>query len=108
KGERIERALGSFEFRGMALAMPEHPDHVPICLMKDAVVRQALEPGQVVSFGDVELPDSRALQIYHGLRTGQLLPAGSDPKPLQTASKEGHRRLLGAVAKRKLRSTRLK
>ncbi len=108
KGERIERALGSFEFRGMALTIAEHPDHVPICLMKGAVIRHALEPGQVVSFDDVELPDSRALEIYHGLRTGTLLPAADDAKPSQAASKEVHRRVFGAVRERKLKPTGLK
>src|SRR5690606_12652561 len=64
RGERIERALGSFEFRGTALAMADHPDHVPICLLSNAVVRESIDPGQVVSLDDVDLPESRALEIY--------------------------------------------
>ncbi len=64
-GERIHKASGSFEFRGTAVRIEEHPDHVPIGLLNQAVLKRPLEEGQIVRFEDVELPDSLALRAWH-------------------------------------------
>lgn len=67
-GQALPRALGSFEARGMALSIQEHPDHVPICLLVDAEMRREVGPDRPITFEDVELPESRALEIYLGIR----------------------------------------
>ena len=49
--------------RGEAVKIAECPDHLPIGLLKHSVLKRALEPGQIVTFDDVELTPSRALDI---------------------------------------------
>lgn len=69
-GQRIDRALGGFEFRGEAVRFAEHPQHVPICLMKDAVLKRPVDPGQMLSWEDIDIAESRALQIHRELHSG--------------------------------------
>jgi predicted homoserine dehydrogenase-like protein len=63
-GEVIERGVGSFEVRGIAVNMEEHLSHVPIGLLTNAVIRQPVEEGQMLTFRDVDIPDSIALNIW--------------------------------------------
>jgi len=62
-GDLIENALGSFELRGEAVRWRDDPEHLPLGLIQDAVIQQRIEPGQVLTWADVELPDSRALAL---------------------------------------------
>src|SRR5690606_39949538 len=66
-GERIELAIGGFDVRGEAVTTAAEPEHVPIGILNGAVLRHAVEPGQMLRFADVDLPDSRALEIVHSL-----------------------------------------
>lgn len=52
----------SIYLRGEALAIKDHPNHVPIGLMNDAVIKRKVEPGQMLEFDDVEIPESKAYQ----------------------------------------------
>jgi predicted homoserine dehydrogenase-like protein len=63
-GTYISKAIGSMEFRGEAIFISEQPNHVPIGLMSQAHLKRTLEPGQIVTFDDVELPDSLAYKAY--------------------------------------------
>ncbi len=63
-GQLITQALGSFEVRGEALLINEHPNHLPIGLMRNAVVKRAVEKGQMLSMADVDLPDTLALKAW--------------------------------------------
>jgi predicted homoserine dehydrogenase-like protein len=74
-GEGIANAVGSFEFRGSAVRIAEEPDHVPIGLVQNALVRRTVGPGQIVRFDDVELPDSLALRAWSAVRD-RVLGAG--------------------------------
>ncbi|MGF1644325.1 MAG: SAF domain-containing protein [Thiotrichales bacterium] len=67
KGHRIEQAIGGFDLRGEVAVATENPNHVPMGVLKGGVVTRALEPGQVVTYDDVELPDSMALTIVREL-----------------------------------------
>lgn len=69
-GELIERGIGGYQLRGEAVQLAANPDHVPIGLLSQAVVRRPIEPGQMVTFADVDIPDSRALQIVLQQRQG--------------------------------------
>jgi predicted homoserine dehydrogenase-like protein len=69
KGDTLERGLGGFETRGSTVRIKEHPDHVPICLLQNARLLNDIEPGQPVNFSDVELPQSKALDIYLQIKT---------------------------------------
>src|SRR5690606_8539211 len=66
-GHRIELAIGGFDVRGEAVTVADEPEHVPIGILNGAVLRHAVEPGQTLRFSDVDIPDSRALQIVRSL-----------------------------------------
>jgi predicted homoserine dehydrogenase-like protein len=63
-GNTISRGIGSFEVRGVAVTIADHPDHVPIGLLADAAVVKKVEPGQLVGFDDIEIPESLALHAW--------------------------------------------
>jgi predicted homoserine dehydrogenase-like protein len=62
-GETIARGIGGYQVRGEVLLLSSNPEHVPIGMLNNAVLRRAVEPGQVITFDDVEIPQSRALEI---------------------------------------------
>ncbi len=76
-GETIERGIGSFAMRGIALRVADYPNHLPIGLVQDARMRHAVEAEQILTFDDVELPDSFALQAWRTI---------AERPPLQTKS----------------------
>jgi len=41
----------------------DNKGHVPIGILENAVIRENIEPGQIITFNDVDLPDSLALTI---------------------------------------------
>ncbi len=63
-GTRIERALGSFLVRGEAIPIKSMPDHLPVGLMGKAVITRPVETGQIITFDDVEIPDTLALKAW--------------------------------------------
>lgn len=69
-GELIERGIGGFQFRGEAVKLIEQPNHVPIGLLRKTVLKRAVEPGQLITFDDVDLLPSRALEIVESQRRG--------------------------------------
>lgn len=62
-GETIARGIGGYQVRGEVLLLSSNPEHVPIGMLNNAVLRRAVAPGQVITFDDVEIPQSRALEI---------------------------------------------
>ncbi len=62
-GELIERGIGGFQFRGEAIKLDQHPNHVPIGLLRKTALRRAVEPGQIITFDDIDILPSRALDI---------------------------------------------
>ena len=62
-GELVERGIGGFQFRGEALKLEEHPNHVPIGLLRKTALKRAVEPGQLITFDDIDILPSRALDI---------------------------------------------
>lgn len=63
-GEIIKRGIGSFEVRGEAIKIADNPHHVPIGLVFDVVLKRYVEPGQIISFDDIEIPESQALVAW--------------------------------------------
>lgn len=63
-GEVIKRGVGSFSVRGEAVKTSEYNGHVPIGLVFDVVLKKFVEPGEVVSFDDIEIPESQALVAW--------------------------------------------
>ncbi len=63
-GQQIKQALGSFEVRGEAILINTMPDHLPIGLMRNAVIKHHIAPGQMLTMADVELPETLALKAW--------------------------------------------
>jgi predicted homoserine dehydrogenase-like protein len=63
-GEQIPYGIGSFDARGVCVRIEEHAGHLPIGLLRDASIRRKVERGQILTFDDVELPDSLALTAW--------------------------------------------
>lgn len=63
-GTFIKRGLGSFTVRGEAIRISENPEAVPIGLIQNATAHTDIEPGQTVTFRDVEIGESLALQAW--------------------------------------------
>ena len=68
QGKVLRHPIGSFEVRGVAINIADHPDHVPIGLLDGARLIRHVEAEQMITLGDVELPESRALELWRGLR----------------------------------------
>jgi predicted homoserine dehydrogenase-like protein len=66
-GETIARGCGSFDLRGICVNIAERPGHVPICLANELRVRRRVEPGQVLTLDDVELPETEALSAWQAV-----------------------------------------
>lgn len=71
-GELIERGIGGFQFRGEAVKLDENPDHVPIGLLRKTALKRAIEPGQLITFDDVDILPSRALDIVMQQRAERI------------------------------------
>lgn len=61
-GEKIRRAIGSFDVRGEAVPLTQ--SHMPIGLIQEATVDRAIERGQIIQPEDVIVPDSLAFRIW--------------------------------------------
>jgi predicted homoserine dehydrogenase-like protein len=66
-GEKIKRAIGSSDLRGTAILLADHPKHVPIGLIADAVIERSVEPGQQLTFDDVCIPHSPAARAWNAI-----------------------------------------
>lgn len=64
KGEIVKRGLGSFDARGEAVKIRSFPEAVPIGLLAEARFLKPVVEGQIINFSDVDLPDTRALEIW--------------------------------------------
>lgn len=76
-GELIERGIGGFQFRGEAIKLGQHPDHVPIGLLRKTALKRAVEPGQIITFDDIDILPSRALDIVMEQRKPRLVEVES-------------------------------
>ena len=65
KGDTIERGAGGFDVRGYAVKIDENRDAVPVCLLKNTHIVRDIEPDQIIKFDDVDLTESKALEMYY-------------------------------------------
>jgi predicted homoserine dehydrogenase-like protein len=70
-GELIRRGIGGFDVRGEAVRLADELDYVPIGLLRNTMLKRAVEPGQLITFDDIEIQPSRVLDII--LRQRQKL-----------------------------------
>jgi len=66
-GTRIARGIGSFQVRGESVVLADHPDHVPIGLLEEAVISAPVEAGQLLTWSQVDVPDSLARTAWLGI-----------------------------------------
>lgn len=62
-GDMITRGIGGFDVRGEAIKLVDELDHVPIGLLRNTVLKRAVEPGQLITFDDIEVQPSRVMDI---------------------------------------------
>lgn len=67
-GDCLPYGIGSFDVRGRVLRLAENPDHMPVGLIKDAIVRHPLKRGDLLMFDDLELADGLAKRAWQGIR----------------------------------------
>ena len=63
-GTIINKGIGSFEVRGEAINICDASDMVPIGLMDQVHIKRAVEPGQIITFDDVDISESLALTAW--------------------------------------------
>lgn len=64
-GSVLDKGIGSMEVRGEALEILAEPSHVPIGLMTNVRLKRDVEPGQVITYDDVDIPDSLAYTAWN-------------------------------------------
>ncbi len=68
EGEVLRHPMGSFDVRGVAIRTADHPDHVPIGLLDGARLIRPVPSNGTITRDDIDLVESRALEIWRGLR----------------------------------------
>lgn len=63
-GLKITRSNRHFTLRGEALRITDAPNHVPIGLLYDVVLKCNVEQGQILTFDDVVIEGSKALDAW--------------------------------------------
>lgn len=62
-GDMIGRGIGGFDVRGEAVKLVDELNHVPIGLLRNTVLKRTVEPGQLITFDDIEVQPSRVVDI---------------------------------------------
>lgn len=88
-GELIRRGLGSFDVRGEAVKIENYPDGVPITLVQEARFIKDVEEGQLIKFSDVQLPKTRALEIWQEI-AAQVTREKEDKETIPQQKPNGH------------------
>ena len=102
-GEFIKRGLGSFDIRGEAVKIENYQDAVPITLVYNARFEKPVEEGQIVKFTDVELPQTRALEMWQQIlatvvkKDAQELPKVHSEKQLPFSVNSLMRQSVGQI-----------
>ncbi len=71
-GHIIRHALGNFDIRGTSVEIADHAGHVPMGLLNEARLKHSLMEGQMITFADVDVPDSLALRAWRDIESGVL------------------------------------
>ena len=58
-GDHVSHGIGSFEVRGEAVQMANAENHIPIGLLRDAVIKRPLQRrAEMLLFSDLDVPDT--------------------------------------------------
>ncbi|WP_078576638.1 NAD(P)-dependent oxidoreductase [Salipaludibacillus agaradhaerens] len=66
-GETISQGIGSFVVRGEACSIEDNPDHLPIGLLSQAVIEKPVKAGETLTFSNVSIPGSFALNAWNDI-----------------------------------------
>ena len=69
----MSHGIGSFEVRGEAVQMANAENHIPIGLLRDAVIKRPLEEGEMPLFSDLDIPDTYALKAWKSILKSCLI-----------------------------------
>ena len=76
-GKRIERGCGSFDMRGICVRIDEHLNHLPIGLAEKVHVKRRIDKDAIITFDDIEVPESMALSVWREIVAGRLRVAAA-------------------------------
>jgi predicted homoserine dehydrogenase-like protein len=63
-GYRIGHTFGSFDLRGHAVRIADHPNHIPMGLLSSAVIEESLQRDEILTFEKVSVPNTSALEAW--------------------------------------------
>lgn len=63
-GTKIKQGIGSFDVRGVGIEIVNNAGHLPIGLVSNAVIKRRIEPEQMLSVEDVDIPESLAFRAW--------------------------------------------
>jgi predicted homoserine dehydrogenase-like protein len=63
-GSIIDKGIGGMEVRGEAIKIADCTNHVPIGLMSKVELKRNIEEGEIITFEDINIPDSMALDAW--------------------------------------------
>jgi predicted homoserine dehydrogenase-like protein len=78
-GTRIDHAIGSFDARGICVRIADHPGHLPIGLADALHIRRRVAGGDLLSFDDVDIEPSPALDLWLEIERNALANAPAFP-----------------------------
>jgi predicted homoserine dehydrogenase-like protein len=67
-GTCIKQGMGSFEVRGHAIRIVDHPEHVPIGLLSNIVLNKPVNKGEIISFDHIDINASLALTAWQDIK----------------------------------------
>ncbi len=74
KGTKITRAIGSFDFRGEAVRIADAPDHVPIGLLENCVLKENMSKHQAVTWSDVAFSTMGSVDLWRSIHAETVAP----------------------------------
>jgi len=72
-GNRIDKAIGSFDIRGEAVKIDENLKHIPIGLLNNAVFKRDILKDEIVQFDDIEIEDNQAIDIWYKILQNRMI-----------------------------------
>lgn len=66
-GDQVIHGIGSFEVRGEAIRIADAENHIPIGLLRDAIIKRPLEEGEMLLFSDLDIPDTYASNAWKSI-----------------------------------------
>ena len=82
-GTNIKQGIGSFDVRGLGVEIRNYIGHLPIGLVSNAVIKRRIEPEQILSIDDVEIPESLAFSAWREIEN-RVIAESDERDPRET------------------------